>query len=139
MFMRHHASGATPCRAFLLLLAIGCPAIASAQQQTTEKAAASAAVEDRPLTAAERQAFIGTYAVTLPHGQKTSFRVFEEDGVLKGEPEGMGAARLLHQGSNVFFVEGVPNFSFAFVVENGRATRFTLRKEDGMGEGVRVP
>ncbi len=123
----------------LLLLALGLCPTASAQSQTRDAIPAADAVKDLPLTAEQRSAVVGRYLVTLPHGPRVSFRVFEENGVLKGQPEGEGAARLLHQGDNVFFVEGVPDFSFAFHVENGRATKLTLRKEDGMGECVRIP
>ena len=46
--------------------------------------------------------------------------------------------RLVYQGNNVFLVENVPDFSLSFTVENGRATKFSLVKGDGFGEGVRI-
>jgi hypothetical protein len=125
-------------RVSLLLLMVGLLIGVSAQSQVPDTTRTGAAAKDLPLTAAQRQVFIGTYSVTLPQGEPTSLRVYEENGALMGQPEHQEAKRLLHQGENVFFVEGVPDFSLAFVVENGRATKFTLRKADGMGEGVRL-
>jgi hypothetical protein len=128
----------TPCT-FALLLALGLPARAASQAQARDTARTSAPVKDLPLTAAQRQAFVGSYSVTLPFGEPTSLRIFEENGVLKGEPENQEARRMLYQGDNVFRPEGVPNFVLTFVVEGGRATKFTGLKPDGVIEGIRVP
>src|SRR5689334_8833188 len=38
---------------------------------------------DFPLTAAERESFVGIYSVTLPIGGQDTLRVFDENGVLK--------------------------------------------------------
>ena len=98
------------------------------------------AVRDLPLTAQQRQAFIGTYSVTLPpQGEKTVLRVFEENGVLKARPGNQDETRrLLYQGNGVFAVEGVADFSLTFFVQNGRATKFTGHKADGVMEGERI-
>jgi hypothetical protein len=95
-------------------------------------------VKDLPLTAAERQAFVGSYSVTLPFGEQTALRIFEDNGVLKGQPEDQEARRLLYQGDNVFQPEGTPDFVFTFVLEGGRATKFTVRRPDGVMHGIRV-
>ena len=92
------------------------------------------------LTAAQRQAFVGTYAVTLPFGEPRSLRIFEENGVLMAKPEDQPEAkRLLYQGDNVFRPEGIPDFVFTFVLEGGRATKFTVRRPDGVMQGIRIP
>ena len=127
----------TPCT-FVLLLALGLPARAASQAQARDTAASSAPVKDLPLTAAQRQAFVGSYSVTLPFGEPTSLRIFEENGVLKGQPEDQEARRFLYQGDNVFRPEGA-DFILTFVVDGGRATKFTARRPDGVMEGVRVP
>jgi hypothetical protein len=129
-----------PC-AVALLLALFVPARAAGQAPSRDTTAAAAPAKDLPLTAAERQVFVGKYAATLPHGEQTTLRVFEENGQLKGEPENQPgtALRLLYQGDNVFWPDGVQNFVLTFVVENGRATRLTVRREDGVMEGTRVP
>ena len=127
----------TPC-ALALLLALGLPARAASQAQARDSAETSAPVKDLPLTAAQRQAFVGNYSVTLPFGEPTSLRIFEENGVLKGEPENQEARRLLYQGDNVFQPEGTPDLVFTFVLEGGRATKFTVRRPDGVMHGIRV-
>ena len=127
-----------PC-AVALLLAFVAPASARAQTPSRDTTTtAPAPVKDLPLTAAQRQAFVGTYAVTLPYGEQRTLRVFEEDGVLKGQPNDNEPRRLLYQGDNVFRPEGA-DFVLTFVVENGRATKFTSRREDGVMQGTRVP
>ena len=127
--------------AFMLLPALGLPTRASSQAQNRDTTGASAPVKDVPLTAAQRQAFVGSYSVTLPGGGQSSLRIFEENGVLKGQPENQpgDARRLLYQGDNVFWPEGTPNFTLTFVVEGGRATKFTGRRPDGVIEGIRIP
>jgi hypothetical protein len=125
----------------LLLLLLALPARGSAQAPVASPAApaAPAVSKDLPLTAAERQPYIGTYDVTLPGGMRTSFIISEKDGVLTGSPGNQDEVRrLVYQGDHVFFVEGVPSFVLIFTLENGRATRFSVRKDDGLGEGVRV-
>lgn len=129
----------TPC-ALALLLALGLPARAAGQEPARDTTATSPPVKDLPLTAAQRQAFVGTYAVTLPFGEPRSLRIFEENGVLMARPDDRPeATRLLYQGDNVFRPEGVPNFVFTFVLENGRATKFSVPREDGVMVGVRAP
>jgi hypothetical protein len=131
----------------VLLLAFGLPARAAGQEPPRDTTGASPRVKDLPLTAAQRQAFVGTYSVTatagspLPPDASMSFRVVEENGVLMAKGGDEEAKRLLYQGDNVFRPEGVRDVTLTvtFVVENGRATKFILRKEDGVIEGVRVP
>ena len=101
-------------------------------------AAAQATVKDLPLTAAERQSFVASYSVTLPLGGGSVVRIFEENGVLKALSDGE-TRRLLYQGDGVFRPEGMADFVLTFVIESGRATRFTGRKPDGPLEGRRIP
>jgi len=115
------------------------PAWAAAQAPSRDTTGATATVKDLPLTAAERQVFVGKYAVTLPYGEPRSVVIVEENGGLKAHPDDQGPARLLYQGDNSFRPEGVPDFLFVFVVENGRATSFTVKREDGVMRGTRVP
>jgi hypothetical protein len=131
-----------PC-AVTLLLAVGLPAYATtAQAQSRDTTAeVSPPVKDLPLTAAQRQAFVGRYSGTLPFGEERSVRIVEENGILKAHPddaEGPGP-RLLYQGDNVFRPEGVPGFVMTFVLENSRATRIIICRRDGVMQAVRVP
>jgi hypothetical protein len=124
-------------RCVLILLALGVPAVASGQGQDTT--AAKAALKDLPLTAAQRQSFVGTYTLTVPSGEQSPVRVFEENGVLKAQHDQDEARRLLYQGDATFLAEGMPGITLTFVVESGRATRFAVRSPDGPMEAVRVP
>jgi hypothetical protein len=135
----------TPC-AMALMLALGLPARAAGQEPLRDTTAARPPVKDLPLTAAQRQAFVGTYFLTatagspLPPDASMSLRVFEENGVLMAKGGDEGAGRLLYQGDNIFRPEGAPpDVVVSFVLEKGRATKLTVRKEDGVIEGVRVP
>jgi hypothetical protein len=121
----------------VLILLFGLFVRASAQQRRDTTQAADT-VRDLPLTAAQRQSFVGSYSVTLPLGGGSVVRIFEENGVLKALSDGE-TRRLLYQGDAVFRPEGLPDFVLTFVIEGGRATRFTGRRQDGVMEGVRIP
>ena len=123
--------------ASLFVLAV--PRTVPGQSPSRDTTATAAPAKDLPLTAAERQAFVGTYRISLPHGGERSGRIVDENGVLRMHPDDAEPRRLLYQGNNVFHPEGLRDFVFTFVVENGRATRFTVRREDGVMEGVRMP
>lgn len=125
--------------AYVCLFAVGLPASISAQTQSHDTSAASIAVKDLPLTAAQRPAYVGVYIVRLPQGEQTTVNVYEQNGVLNLLPGNQDESRkLVYQGDNVFLAGGDPSFALVFVVENGRATRFTVHRADGVIEGVRV-
>ena len=97
-------------------------------------------VKDLPLTAAQRQTYVEQYTVSLPQGGVTTLSVFEEHGVLKAHPGNQVETRKLdYQGDNVFLAGGDPDFAFVFVVENGRAAKFTVHRAGGVIQGVRAP
>jgi hypothetical protein len=93
---------------------------------------------DFPLTAAERESFVGIYSVTLPMGGQDTLRIFDENGVLKahGSHENK-TGRLFYQGSGSFRAEG-SNFLITFVFDGARASGFTGRREDGVVKGTRT-
>jgi hypothetical protein len=125
-----------------LLLILGLPTHAESQSPGQDSTGAHATVRDLPMTAAQRQVFFGSYAVTLPHGETgDTGRIFEENGSLRLQAGGEKgrSVRLLYQGEGVFVPEGIPDFVFTFALENGRATRFTVRRPDGVMVGVRIP
>ena len=122
------------------LLAFSLHACAAAHGQVQDTPRADAALKDRPLTAAQRQSYVGSYTANMPQGGQVSVRVFEENGVLKmwvADPN--EARRLLHQGDNVFVLENTPDFVLTFVMQGGRATGFNVRKEDGTIVALRNP
>ena len=121
-----------------LALVFGLSAPAAAQAKPGDTTLAAATVKDLPLSAAERQSFVGSYTVTLPLGGAGLVRILEENGVLKAQSEEGETHRLLYQGDAVFRFEGVPDMVLTFVLEGGRATKFTGRKPDGVIQGVRI-
>jgi hypothetical protein len=95
-------------------------------------------VKDLPLTAAQRQALVGSYSVILPMGGQDVLRVFEENGILKAHSSHENrTGRLLYQGDGAFRPEG-SDFVITFVVESGRATSFQGRRADGVIAGTRT-
>lgn len=124
---------------FVCMTAVVLPGRASAQKQPRDSTAIPR-VKDLTLPAEQRQRYIGRYTVDLPQGTRTTLRVYEKNGVLMALPANEDQSRrLLYQGDNVFFADGDPHFALAFVVEHGRATRFTVHRADGVIEGVRAP
>jgi hypothetical protein len=113
-------------------------AVAQARRGDTTRVADS--VKDLPLTAAQRESFVGTYSVTLPRGGENDLlRIFDEQGALKAQSmHDKETRRLLYQGDAVFRPEGIPDFVITFVLEGGRATKFTARRPEGVMEGVRI-
>lgn len=123
----------------LIVLLLVAPFAGAQAQQHRDTTQAADTVKDLPLTAAQRTSFVGSYLVTLPLGGQDVLRVFEEDGILKAHsPHDNETRRLLYQGDGAFRPEGIPNFVIMFVLEGGRATRFTVRKEDGVMVGTRT-
>lgn len=139
-------SHAAPRLAAVLALAGVLPDRGSAQVPNTRPAApavasaVASAVRDLPLTAAERQAYVGTYHATLPQGGGGLVQVYLEGDTLRMRPRGeRQAPRLVHQGGQVFHAEGVADFVITFVLAQGRATGFSVQKEDGVIQATRVP
>lgn len=95
------------------------------------------ATRDLPLTAAQRQSYVGTYSVMLPMGGQDVLRVFDENGILKahGAHENR-TGRLFYQGDRTFRPEG-SNFVIKFVFDGARASGFTGQREDGVVKGTR--
>jgi hypothetical protein len=124
--------------ALVLLLAIGLPIRSSAQGQVQDTTRVSAAVKDLPLSAANRQSFAGSYIANLPQGGQSSVLVFEEnDGLKLRTSDQVETRRLLYQGDNVFLAENTPDFVLTFLMDDGRATGFNVRKADGLIVAVR--
>ena len=118
-----------------LAIALAFAAPAAAQDAT---AAAAPAMKDLPLTAEQRQGYIGSYAAATPDG-RMAFRIYEEAGVLKGQPEGNEPKRLFYQGENVFHPEGMPEFKVTFTMDGAKAAKFVATTPEGPIEAVRVP
>jgi hypothetical protein len=127
--------------AFLIGLSFGLPARSSAQAPARDTTIAKVEVKDLPLTAIQRQRYIGKYETELPesNGEKVALRVFEENGVLRlwvGNPN--ESRRLIYQGDNVFLLENTPGFVLTFVVVHDVAMKFTVHKPEGDLLAVRI-
>lgn len=101
--------------------------------------AATAPTQEVALTAAERQQLVGSYVLSAPGmpGRSMPFRVYEEQGVLYGQPQGGEPKRMIHQGQNRFRPEGDATAVVAFAVAGGKATGFTVSTPEGTLEGTR--
>ena len=91
------------------------------------------------LTSAQRQPYVGSYVITTPDGERLPFRLYESEGMLLGQPGAEAPVRMVYLGDNLFRTEGQHNYTVTFILENGRATRFTARSGDTVLEGSRVP
>jgi hypothetical protein len=91
------------------------------------------------LTAAQRRPYLGNYSITTPDGERITFRVYEENGMLKGQPGSENALQLVPQGGDIFRTVGQYEYTVTFVVEAGRATGFTARNQSGVLQGTRIP
>jgi Domain of unknown function (DUF4440) len=101
--------------------------------------AAQAAVKDLPLSAAERQRFIGVYAVTPSPAKPTMpLRVFERGDTLMGQLRNNDPTRLIYQGDNVFRPSASRNFTIEFTIAGGKATQLSIVSKDGTMRGVRT-
>lgn len=122
-----------------LALALVAPVAAAAQTPAAAPAGAQGDVKDLPLTATERQRYVGRYTIATPDGSMV-LRIYEEAGVLKGVPEGDddGPSRLLYQGNHTFRPEANLSMALVFTVADDRATKFTLAREGATMEGVRT-
>jgi hypothetical protein len=115
------------------------PAPVAAPTAAAPAAATPAAPRPPALTAAQRQPYLGSYSITTPDGERITFRVFEENGMLKGQPGAEPALQLVHEGGDVFRSVGQYEYTVTFAVEAGRATGFTARNQGGVLQGVRIP
>lgn len=126
------------CAAAALLVAAAAPARLHAQAQPP---AAAQEAKDLPLTAEQRLVYVGHYEATRPDGRKMGLRVFEENGALRGLPDdkdGSESKRLVYQGDNVFYPEGVPYFVMTFTVADGKATKFSFTREGRTFDALRT-
>lgn len=113
---------------------------AAAHAQAAPAGSAGVEVKDLPLAAAERQRFVGTYALTMAARgeQPVSLRVYDGGTGLMGQIGGNQPTRLLYQGNDAFRPQAAPDGVVTFTVRDGRATRLTMRMPEGVMEGVRV-
>ncbi|MBW3627944.1 MAG: hypothetical protein KY464_01485 [Gemmatimonadetes bacterium] len=129
------------CTALTAAIFVSCApaAVESPVGAAANPIAAAAAPIQPALTAAQREPYLGSYSITTPEGERITFRVFEENGMLKGQPAAQEALQLIHQGGDTFRTEGQYQYVVTFAIENNRATSFTARNPSGVLQGVRIP
>jgi CubicO group peptidase (beta-lactamase class C family) len=103
-------------------------------------APAAPAVPAAPsLSAADRDAIVGSYALQVPGGQQLSITFFLEGTRLMGQAQGQPANELKYLGNYSFGVAFDPELRFTFTIVAGKATKVTLLQGGGTFEGPRVP
>ncbi|CAN5894517.1 hypothetical protein BH11GEM1_BH11GEM1_31710 [soil metagenome] len=125
--------------ALVFALSFCAPARSPAQAPARDATRSTLEGKDLPLTAVQRQSYVGRYETELPGGEKVTMRIFEENGALRlwvSNPD--ESRRLFYQGDNVFLLENAPAFVLTFNVVNDAAVKFTVRKPEGELVAVRI-
>jgi D-alanyl-D-alanine carboxypeptidase len=81
-----------------------------------------------PLSAAERERYVGVYALELPGGVPDFTVQATDDGGITAQLTGQGANRLLYYGDHTFGMSFDSTLRIIFTVVDGRATAMTLRQ-----------
>lgn len=97
----------------------------------------AAAVQELPLTPAERARYVGEYAVTQPDGTRRTARVFDDDGQLAIAPQPGVRVRMRAQGAHTFVLTN--GVRLVFDISGDRATGLQWGAGTSRAlEGVRV-
>ena len=91
-----------------------------------------------PLAAGERAKYVGVYALQLPNGPE-DFTIAQSDSGLTAQLAGQAAIALQYLGSDTFGASFDPNLRIVFTLENGRATKLTLKQGGRSFDGARKP
>ncbi|MBC8089700.1 MAG: beta-lactamase family protein [Phycisphaerae bacterium] len=104
------------------------------------RAPAGAAPAAAPtLSAADRDAIVGNYALQLPGGQVLPIKFFVDGARVMAQATGQPANEIRYLGNYVFGAAFDPALRFTFFMTDGKATRVTLLQGGGTIEGARVP
>jgi hypothetical protein len=74
----------------------------------------------QPLSAADREKFVGDYDISLPNGWIMATLIFVEDDVLMVQPEGEPKMPLRYLGNDTFGLDFDPSLRLAFEVKDGK-------------------
>ena len=106
------------CAAAFLLLA------APLAAQETASAASQAPKRDslvaKPISAADREKFVGDYDISLPNGWIMATLVYVEDDQLMVQPEGEQKMPMRYLGNDTFGLDFDPTLRLAFEVKDGK-------------------
>jgi hypothetical protein len=106
------------CAAALLLLAA--PLAAQEVAPAASPAPRRDSLVTRPLSAADREKFVGDYDISLPNGWIMPVLVFVEDDQLMAQPEGDQKSPLRYLGDDTFGLDFDPTLRLAFEVKEGK-------------------
>jgi hypothetical protein len=91
------------------------------------------------LSAADRDAIIGTYNLQLPGGQALPLKVFLDGTRLMAQGQGQEPTEMRYLGNYEFGVAFDPAVRFTFTIEAGKATKVTLLQGGAKIDGPRAP
>ncbi|MDB4888952.1 MAG: hypothetical protein JWL61_807 [Gemmatimonadetes bacterium] len=103
------------------------------------KGAAAAPASTTSLSAADRDAIVGTYTLQLPTGQSLPIKFFLDGARLMAQAQGQDANEIRYLGNYEFGVAFDPALRFTFTMDAGKATKLTLLQGGARIEGPRVP
>jgi len=122
----------------------------SLPQLPVPAAVAQNVLDDKPISAAERKQFAGTYVLKLERltaelhdsfaQYRRTYRLFDENGRMMIQALGEGPERLLKQSDGSFAMRSKPNSRVSFVLKDGAAVSMSINPT-GFGaplSGVRV-
>ena len=108
----------TSCAAALMLL------VAPLAAQETASAASTAPQRDslvaKPISAADREKFVGDYDILLPNGWIMATLIYVEDDQLMIEPESQPKMPLRFLGTDTFGLDFDPTLRLVFEVKDGK-------------------
>jgi CubicO group peptidase (beta-lactamase class C family) len=89
------------------------------------------------LTPAQLAAYVGDYTVTRPNGSPLPLTVSIDGDRLMAQAQGQPKLELIPNGNHLFSFDFDRNMRLTFVVENGRASKLTMRQGGNDMAGVR--
>ena len=113
-FARRSAS----CAVALLLL--GAPLAAQQAASSSSSPPRHDSLVTQPLSAADREKFVGDYDISLPNGWIMATLIFVENDQLMIQPEGQPTMALRHLGNETFALDFDPTLRLAFEVKDGK-------------------
>jgi CubicO group peptidase (beta-lactamase class C family) len=90
------------------------------------------------LSAADRDAIVGSYTLQLPSGP-LPIKFFLDGTRLMAQAQGQPANEIQYLGNYTFGVAFDPALRFSFTIDAGKATKMTLVQGGATMEGLRVP
>jgi CubicO group peptidase (beta-lactamase class C family) len=89
------------------------------------------------LSAAQRAPYVGEYTITRPNGSPLQLQISLEGDRLMAQAPGQPQQELIPNGNHTFSADFDRTMRLTFVVENGKATKLTLRQGGAEMPGVR--